>query len=379
MERHGGGLEKKHRLADETGTDRNKIDITKQRGPGNAHDPRKSCPKRERHGKTACCTSCCRRTSGSFMEKIAKQGLTSLSPEILAQIMHNMDTDALLKMARTCRLFSVIVQVEWRTRVYERVGRHVRDVAQFFALLDSVSALIAGSAALAVVTGINTESNDTHWTHKGDLDVYVPNETAAETVKNYLRENDGYEGVGMPSVDEERYWEEPACVTSVTRFRSAKFASHIDIVCAQEDTATLPIVAFWGTLVMNFITSTRIIVMYPRWTLEGKGMANPRAHIDRVYNNEVKYEERGFVFLAFPHNADGCFDPYNYCPSVLRYTEDAQCLSIAWNETPSHSPIKPHAPSFDHVQFSTPPSFWRWRSCPASNITAPAGYSVGRL
>ena len=165
----------------------------------------------------------------------------------------------------------------------------------------------------------------------------------------------------------------------MTRVRSPDYETHVDILCARSNAATLPLTSFWCTTVMNYITRDKLVVMYPKTTLAKQGWTNPAAHRERKKRVKKKYKERGFDIRGFPHNRDDCKDAYKYCPSILRYTEDSQSMIIPWNDPSDalrHSAI---APSFKHIAFAAQPSFWRWSSCPLKTDRGGMGYTMGRL
>lgn len=208
--------------------------------------------------------------------------------------------------------------------------------------------------------------NKDGWTKTSDLDVYVPNKRALKTMRKYLRDRDGYEPLPIPKLDEGRYWEDPACIKSLTRLRSPLYNAHIDIICAQGNAATLPITAFWGTPVMNFITGTKLVVLYPRMTLDGRGFYNPHSHPDRRRESIAKYSARGITVTAFPHDRKQCTDPDNYCPETFRYTQDTQTMCVSWSAAEKSPSVTAKTPSFRHVEYVVTPTYWRWSTCPHS-------------
>ena len=187
---------------------------------------------------------------------------------------------------------------------------------------------------------------------------------AESAICQWLRIHDGYETVAVAERDLEKYWEEPACISSVIRLKSPLYNTHIDVVRAQANVAALPVVAFWGTRVMTIITSTRLVVLYPRFTFAGAGVLNPHSTRSRKRAGAKKYRDRGFEVTVFPHNRTSCTDPNKYCPNYLRFTEDKQTLSVSWNSEPRSS-YQPVTPSFSIFDFSTTPAFWRWGACRA--------------
>ena len=130
---------------------------------------------------------------------------------------------------------------------------------------------------------------------------------------------------------------------------------------------------------MNYISGSSIVVLYPITTLRGEGFINPKSPRDKIVRAANKYSARGFASVEFPH-AIGleCEVPYGYCTSVLRYTEDSKSLMIRYLDTRApHHPLAVSA-SFQYIQFTATPSFWRWSTCPVFNSIR-TGLFTGRL
>ncbi|VDC01242.1 unnamed protein product [Peniophora sp. CBMAI 1063] len=293
--------------------------------------------------------------------------LFRLPPEVLSNILPVLDGSALIALSQSCSLFKTLVADEWRRRVYYKTRMHVSDAASLYSMLDGIGGVVSGSTPFSLLQSSNCDFSLPPWVTGSDLDIYVPDVASRDTLIAYLHKEDGYGDVPFTSAFDERYWEDPSVITSITRLASDRFSGHVDVVCARGGSAVMPILSFWSTLVMNFVTGSRIIVLYPRTTLSGRGYTNPTSHSDKLQACTQKYQDRGFAVGRFPHTADECHDPDNYCPSKLRYTEDCQTLSITWKSDASQPRTVARAPSFGRRRFSVPPAFWTWSACRAQS------------
>lgn len=277
----------------------------------------------------------------------------------------------------------ISVSEEWRNRVHRATGLHIENVPTFYDILGQASGVVSGSTALAVLTSASRYERD--WTILRDLDVYVPSLDSFGVMAHFLQVDEGYRACPVLADDLERYFEEPACIRSITRFRrrtghvEPPAYQYIDLIVAKDGSATLPMTAFWGTLVMNYISSTGIVSLYPRLTLGGRGVENPNASKPRIRQGMTKYMERGFYLSEFVHEGFDCQKACSYCPSVLRYTEDSQCLHVIWSTHSTRRVLAPRSRSFKQ-SFSVTPSFWIWSRCPPTRkSSAVVGYAIGRL
>lgn len=310
-------------------------------------------------------------------------GLSSIPSDLVFEIFSYADARTLLLVSQVNSVTRAMARAQWKARVHATTRRHIKDVAGFYDLLGRVSGIVSGSTALAVLMWSSTLEGP--WTRGRDLDLYVPSTDALATLLRFLEADEGYRQVPVPEDDCERYIETAACVASITRLRRrgadglSVDPSHVDVICAKDNSSTLPIVAFWGTLVMNYISSTAIVSLYPHMTLDGRGIENPHADKTRVRGGMDKYRGRGFDLSFFAHNVQVCNSSSSYCPSVLRFTEDAQCMTASWSDRPSLFEGGTKSLTFSNRCFSTAPSFWVWSVCSIICASSTLGYATGRL
>ncbi|VDB88557.1 unnamed protein product [Peniophora sp. CBMAI 1063] len=309
-------------------------------------------------------------------------GLKNLAPELVGRILHFLDTRSLVHTSQSDFALRAASEVELRNRVASEVGKHVTNPIALLQKLGEVGGIISGSTALAVALAGSQWDNVGGWQKKSDLDVYLGSEESLPDVVAYLQASDGYEKAELQEKDLEAYWEDIARIRSITRLRSPKYATHVDVICTAGGAATLALPAFWGTLVMNFITSSRLVILYPRQTLAGRGFTNDGTLVERTQTCQQKYERRGFNVSAYQHNEENCTDINSCCPSTLRYTEDPQCLSLSWDtrSTDTASGCRANSASFKSAAFAVSPTFWRWSGCEVLvPDTSTIGYMAGRL
>lgn len=295
----------------------------------------------------------------------------------MGYIMHPLDTLSMLNASAVCSSFRVAAKEELRKRVKEQTQKHLRNVDGFYAALGSVDGIVSGSTALAVIATGSDKDDIGGWQADSDLDIYLPNEAARNDILDWLEQNEDYQPVMISKRQTMSYWRRSS-VKSVLRLRSNRYRTHIDIICAEHNSATFPITTFWGTHVMNYITSTNIVILYPRTTLSGGGFLNPQTPPKTLRRMQKKYSRRKFTIAKFPHNSETCHDPHRYCPSTFRFTEDKQSLSLAWSNT-SPSVCFPRPPSFNTFTFCIPPSFWKWSTCPKICGSSELHFTIGTL
>lgn len=285
---------------------------------------------------------------------------------MVSRVLGYLDAKGLFAVAAVCSTLRASARVQWGDRVRGGMEQHVRDANNFLKVLGRVSGIISGSSALDIVLTGSRKVLNHDWAIKKDLDVYVPNRDSYNTIREYLQAMDEYHEVTIPQPDEERYWENRAHIAFIIRLRSPLFESHVDIICAQENCETLPLASFWSTLVMNYVSASSVVILYPRLTLDGSGLTNPGADVNKVAACQKKYEGRGFNLMTVRHDAKGCANVDHYCPSVLRYTEDVQSACVSWNDVPRDA--QSLSPSFNRgLPFSARPCFWRWSTCPITS------------
>ncbi|VDB99226.1 unnamed protein product [Peniophora sp. CBMAI 1063] len=302
-----------------------------------------------------------------------------LAPELVAATLHYVDTLSLARLSHVNFSLRALCQAELRNRIVREVGKHVKDPRRLLTMLGEAGGVVSGSTALAVALAGSAWDDVGGWQSMSDLDVYLPGEEHLLPLVTALCETEGYEAVDLPNKDDQSYWEDQARIRSITRLRNSTYSTHIDIICAWGGAATLTLPAFWGTIVMNFITNTALVVSYPGLTFEGRGFVNDGVQRDRTERNRRKYESRGFTVGAYKHDDEACSSDHTYCPSLLRYTEDAQSMKMIWNDEGARRKYHANSPALRGTEFTTTPSFWRWSHCEKITGDHGGGYMVGRL
>ncbi|KZV64120.1 hypothetical protein PENSPDRAFT_691047 [Peniophora sp. CONT] len=279
-------------------------------------------------------------------------------PEIVDNVLFYADADTLVRLRSVSTLFEAVCQEQWRKRVHSTTRPFIADVSAFYELLGGLEGLVSGSVALAVLS--IASPRDGFLGPTSDLNVYVPTEFARDEIVRHLMGKEGYSvSHGTSSSAEELWLRKPEAVSTLTRLsRTGSTSVHcVDIVVGAQHAATGPVSSFWGTLVMNYISATSVVSLYPTLTLRGRFFTKPIAHAEDVADVVTKYELRGFQMAAFVHDPSVCTRNGSYCPGSFRHTEDGACLRVEWHNRGISLPFGVRAPS------SVPSSYWKWGRC----------------
>ncbi|KAF8225557.1 hypothetical protein L208DRAFT_419391 [Tricholoma matsutake] len=196
-------------------------------------------------------------------------------------------------------------------------------IGAFCSLLLDTRAVISGSTALHFIL------RDSHW-RPGDFDLYTPFGTGYAVVR-WLVVNEGYEIVSdgssnfafhpatvpMPAsagpcdwltdFDSDILSAPPKCrpdydFPNPNIYRVYKLSSSnntfIDVVESLTPSFLPTITKFHSTLVMNYLTPTSIVVLYPTLTFKREGILQYRGGVEQGYVQ--KYEARGFTLHSHP-------------------------------------------------------------------------------
>lgn len=205
-------------------------------------------------------------------------------------------------------------------------GLHPNDFAH---ILHMHHAIVSGSFALHIFDRSGA------WSPK-DLDLYVPFHRVNHIV-NRLRAH-GYIPVGPPHKGNSRitYRHTIASVTKLTN------SNHfINIVESSTHSSISPVFQFHLTVVMNYISSSRVFSAYPTLTTQRRSMINHIHYKDNSPTNGLvacyaKYISRGYDLRATLKgwaDAEGskhCCQHLFDCPHRIRTPYDPGCLFVVW-------------------------------------------------
>ncbi|VDC03127.1 unnamed protein product [Peniophora sp. CBMAI 1063] len=300
--------------------------------------------------------------------------------ELVAQVFQHLDGGSLMRCRKVNTLFDLVAQEEWRARVHAHTAPFVCDVSHFYFLLGGVEGVVSGSTALAVI--LSGSEFDGFLQPTSDLDVYLPTEVGRDEIVRHLVSSEGYRvDSGTTSSGEELWKRKPDTIISLTRLtRVAGDVKHsVDIVVGTDHAATTPILSFWGSLVMNYISETSIVCLYPRLTLRGRFFTRPGIQADIISDPLQKYIDRGFHRVHRTQHSGFCGSRQSYCPGRFRFTEDAASMRVDWQSRGgAYLPYGLRSPS------SVPSAYWKWSTCTRVIYDKPYedtsdGCVVGRL
>ncbi|KZV60654.1 hypothetical protein PENSPDRAFT_694077 [Peniophora sp. CONT] len=224
---------------------------------------------------------------------------------LVSLIIHYLDAETLIRVRPVSTLFDGVVQDEWRNRVYQYTSPFLDRVSHFYDILGTVEGVVSGSTALAVI--LSGSPRDGFIEQSSDLDVYVPTESAHDVILHYLVRIEGYEidhTTSSSSADDSGdSFRRIASLTKLTRNVNGQLRS-VDLIVGAGQCATESILWFWGTLVMNYISATSVVSIYPRTTLQGLFITHPTATDARLGQPISKYKRRHFLQQHYVHREE---------------------------------------------------------------------------
>jgi hypothetical protein len=236
--------------------------------------------------------------------------------ESIAEYLHLKDAIALMQVCRDTRRHSYRA---FRPRVYTLLRRFVSNPASLRQLMRVKNYVISGSSALRLIEGTSAR-----W-ESGDLDLYTPIGTTADIVQ-YLSQ-EGYMGIPendpRPLTNRSYYLSRSCRLNSITRL--FKGNRKIDVLESASESPLQAITYFHSTLVMNYLTSDLLVVMYPGPTLSKTGIVQ-EAIPQRGSTWIRRYKARGYRI----HNTTN-MDPKwrgDICPMLIRNPMDNRNLFV---------------------------------------------------
>lgn len=245
-------------------------------------------------------------------------------------------------------------------------------------MIDNTRSVISGSTALAVCMQRTNGAGD--WMDTRDLDVFTPAGRAGDVV-SYLVRHLGYTITHkFREVDSDSDSDgdsigtnllgDPAAIPSfvvcnpvlsgiigLTRLQASD-DRRIDVIESVTKCALFPLVHFPFTHLVNYITSTAVVVCYPRHTLVTHTTSpNPDNRLPQRIRD--RYSQRGWTMPEFFVHSDECTRSPGYCPLTLRVSEDSSCFVFAYG--PSVEDKKRRETSY------LPQATWIWGSSRTKN------------
>jgi hypothetical protein len=198
---------------------------------------------------------------------------------------------------------------------------YVSEPLEFRKVMRTQGAVLSGSSVLWLIEGMPET-----WT-PGDLDIYAPRWKSGGIV-NFLV-NEGYTIISSDKPFPEEYMK-LGFLESVTKLR--KGGRSIDVMESLSPNALQPITFFYTTLVMNYITSDSIKILYPLLTSSRFGVPHHATAHRREVDWKAKYSSRSFTVCP-SHYLPLKFQ-FSICKGLVRAPNDRMSLSL-----PFSSPI----------------------------------------
>ncbi|EJD33842.1 hypothetical protein AURDEDRAFT_177087 [Auricularia subglabra TFB-10046 SS5] len=196
---------------------------------------------------------------------------------------------------------------ELNVRVHEGLARFFPNPAEFMHILATTNAVVSGSWLLAFL--LSPES----WQPK-DLDVFVPRGPPGQVIEHYLQLmgyvcTRSFDGISAMYIGDENAMQR---VSYVNTWTNDALGVSVDIAISVTDFAVDVIRGFHSTIVMNMLSASHIIIMFPDLTLRNVGYAVP----SMTPAVRAKYTDRGFDLVSSNDHLDG---PCGLaCPSLVR-------------------------------------------------------------
>ncbi|KAG2121283.1 hypothetical protein DEU56DRAFT_760764 [Suillus clintonianus] len=205
-------------------------------------------------------------------------------------------------------------------------NRFVDDVGAFINLVERTRSVILGSSTLHLFQAKSDALG------LQDLDVCAMQEFE-EAMMSHFKDIEEYEL--MNTVVRKTEYDSSAIMKIV---KLAKGKKKIDVIITDWASATIPILQYHSTAVMNYMTAHTLISLYPTWTADKKSLVNPAIYMDdrtnlHTVNVLMKYAHPVFHINAEPFHLGTHKCRRNaYYPGTTRNTIDENTLH--WEFSP---------------------------------------------
>ena len=202
----------------------------------------------------------------------------------LMHVLSVCDIDSLLRCAQTCSMLRAAVAAEIRFRLVALLRPFFGErVPHWKGLLRLHGAIMSGSVALALF------ASPADW-EPGDLDVYV----ASQSYHSFIIDFERLFPVVLEADMTRRY---PGNYTEIKRVRRyiTSTGKRLEIIQSRSTSAVSPLLYFWSSVVVNFITPRGAVCAFPKHTLSRLGLVTNDIPKKAVCAKK-KYQDRGFKF-----------------------------------------------------------------------------------
>nr|VWO96377.1 Uncharacterized protein [Ganoderma boninense] len=211
----------------------------------------------------------------------------SLPVDFFVHVLEVCDIKTLLRCARTCKSLRAAVASELRTRRVALFRLFFLDrTRRFNGLLQFYQAIVSGSTALAFFAWPSS------W-QPGDLDIYVGDDKYDLFVLDLERQFPVILEFDMPHRPRGLY----AGIKGVRRYLTSS-GRRLDVIRSGSPNPASPLLFFWTSLVVNFITPHGAVCCYPNLTMSEGALVDNIIPSEKVVSAQAKYESRGFTFTV---------------------------------------------------------------------------------
>ena len=267
--------------------------------------------------------------------------LHSLATDITWIVVALCDLPTILRWRMTSRTDFWVANSVLRDRFRQLVKPFVGDVVAFSDIIKRHGAVISGSLALYYfVPGENWSPND--------MDIYV----SYDEFPNFLRAVENHPSLRFaPSThppDATICASDSLDIVEVRRYTTPT-ARAVDVIRSRRSNSVSPLVAFWTSLLVNYVTPDSIVSAFPRMVFNGKGFTRESGLNARDEAAMLKYMARKFrgeeTFSFVPELWGTWMDPFYWQKD---YFSDRSALVIDLrSRVHDPVPLKPITPMSD--------------------------------
>lgn len=155
----------------------------------------------------------------------------------------------------------------------------------FHALLGTHGVIVSGSVALAFFCWTDT------W-EPGDMDLYVGDASFTAFIHDLEQNQLATSAIDIAPRPSPRHYRG---MKDVRRYITAT-GQHLDVVRSATDNPAHPLLFFWSSIVVNFLTPQAAVCVFPSPTLAHKGFVTDLSNYPKLLEAQDKYKDRGFTF-----------------------------------------------------------------------------------
>ena len=242
--------------------------------------------------------------------------IPALPLDIVAHIMELCTLSTLTRFAASSVLADELVAKELDIRRTRLLTPFINDQDGFRRKLTQLDSVVSGSAMVALCSARDAFQ-------PADLDVYVPSQKAVLWMQ-YLSEHEGYHVLARRSHGDtaRKYHGGIRLVITMTRE-----TARVDIIESLTVCAIQPILHFWSTAVMIFMTGTGINSLFPQLLEERRGLLSPH-RTSHAFLTPPPYDGAIMHTLLAKYASRGFDVRYNHLEWVREMDPTAVCHGL---------------------------------------------------